>query len=86
MLLTFITTSLLGPVGAIALCLFYIDERVRKEGFDVELLMLRVRLPRRNRYRLRSRRNWPEDGELAWGENADCSLRAAGGWHPVYDG
>jgi hypothetical protein len=26
-------------VAAIALCLFYIDERVRKEAFDIEFLM-----------------------------------------------
>jgi hypothetical protein len=41
LLLTFLTHSLVAPVGAIALAVFYIDERVRKEGFDVELLMLR---------------------------------------------
>lgn len=35
----FLASSLIGPVGAIALCLFYIDERVRKEGFDIEFLM-----------------------------------------------
>jgi hypothetical protein len=26
-------------VAAIALCLFYIDERVRREAFDIEFLM-----------------------------------------------
>jgi hypothetical protein len=35
----FVSNSLIGPVGAIALCLFYIDQRVRKEGFDIEALM-----------------------------------------------
>ena len=35
----FVTNSLIGPVGAIALCLFYFDQRVRKEGFDIEALM-----------------------------------------------
>jgi hypothetical protein len=30
-------------VAAIALCLFYFDERVRHEGFDIEFLMLRAR-------------------------------------------
>jgi hypothetical protein len=39
LLIAFVTNSLIGPVGAIALCLFYIDERVRKEGFDIETLM-----------------------------------------------
>ena len=37
--LGFVSSSLIGPVGAIALCLFYIDQRVRKEGFDIEALM-----------------------------------------------
>jgi hypothetical protein len=37
--LQFVANSLIGPVGAIALCLFYIDQRVRKEGFDIEALM-----------------------------------------------
>jgi hypothetical protein len=41
LLISFITSSLISPVGAIALCLFYIDERVRKEGFDLEVLMQR---------------------------------------------
>jgi len=38
-LLTFITGALVGPIGAIALCLFYIDQRVRHEGFDLEAMM-----------------------------------------------
>ncbi len=37
--LAFVSNSLIGPVGAIALCLFYFDQRVRKEGFDIEALM-----------------------------------------------
>jgi hypothetical protein len=41
LVLTFVSTAMVVPVAAIALCLFYIDERVRKEGFDVEILMLR---------------------------------------------
>jgi hypothetical protein len=32
-------TLLIGPVGAIAFCLFYIDGRARKEGFDIKALM-----------------------------------------------
>jgi hypothetical protein len=40
--MSFLTSSLIGPVGAIALCLFYFDTRVRKEGFDIEALMDRT--------------------------------------------
>jgi hypothetical protein len=39
LLVTFVTISMVTPVSAIALSLFYIDERVRKEGFDLEVLM-----------------------------------------------
>jgi hypothetical protein len=39
LLVAFLTSSLIGPVAAIALYLFYIDERVRREAFDIELLM-----------------------------------------------
>jgi len=35
----FISTSLVGPIAAIGLCLFYFDERVRREGFDIEMLL-----------------------------------------------
>jgi hypothetical protein len=35
----FLCSSLIGPVASIGLCLFYIDERVRKEAFDIEFLM-----------------------------------------------
>jgi len=45
LLITFLTTALVGPVGAIALCLFYIDERVRKEAFDIDVLMSRSAPP-----------------------------------------
>ena len=38
----FLSRLLVGPVAAIALCLFYFDERVRHEGFDIEFLMLRA--------------------------------------------
>ena len=41
LLITFASTTLVGPVLSIALCLFYIDERVRREGYDIELLMQR---------------------------------------------
>jgi hypothetical protein len=37
--IAFLTNSLIGPIGAIGLCLFYFDQRVRKEGFDIEALM-----------------------------------------------
>jgi hypothetical protein len=39
---TFVSNSLITPVGAIAFCLLYIDARVRDEGFDVETLMNRA--------------------------------------------
>jgi hypothetical protein len=39
---SFLSRLLIGPVGAIGLCLFYFDERVRHEGFDIEFLMLRA--------------------------------------------
>ena len=35
----FAISMLVAPIPAIGLCLFYIDERVRREGFDVEYLM-----------------------------------------------
>ncbi len=42
LLTTFLSNSLVTPVGAIAFCLLYIDARVRDEGFDVEMLLNRV--------------------------------------------
>ncbi len=38
----FFFSLLVGPIGAIGLCLFYFDERVRHEGFDIEFLMQRA--------------------------------------------
>lgn len=35
----FVSSSLVAALGAIALTLVYYDERVRKEGFDLQLLM-----------------------------------------------
>jgi hypothetical protein len=35
----FMSTSVVGPIAAIGLCLFYFDERVRREGFDIEVLL-----------------------------------------------
>jgi ABC-type multidrug transport system fused ATPase/permease subunit len=35
----FMSTSLVGPIAAIGLCLFYFDERVRRDGFDIEVLL-----------------------------------------------
>ena len=37
--ISFVTTSLVGPLGAIAITLIYYDQRVRKEGFDLQLMM-----------------------------------------------
>lgn len=42
LLITFMSSALVQPVGAVAFVLFYIDQRVRKEGFDVEMLLSRV--------------------------------------------
>lgn len=39
LLVAFLCSSLIAPAGSIALCLFYIDERVRREAFDIEFLM-----------------------------------------------
>jgi hypothetical protein len=39
LLVAFLSGSLIGPVASIALTLFYIDERVRREAFDIEFLM-----------------------------------------------
>jgi hypothetical protein len=38
----FLTGTLIGPIGAIGVCLFYFDERVRREGFDIEWMMSRL--------------------------------------------
>jgi hypothetical protein len=40
--ISFVTGTFVGPIGAIAVCLFYIDERVRREGFDIEWMMSKV--------------------------------------------
>jgi len=42
--LNFITTTLIGPIYATALTLFYYDQRVRKEGFDIEWMMMQAGL------------------------------------------
>lgn len=38
----FVAGTLIGPVGAIGVCLFYFDERVRREGFDIEWMMKKL--------------------------------------------
>ncbi|HTW44169.1 MAG TPA: hypothetical protein VMD58_01370 [Acidobacteriaceae bacterium] len=38
----FLAATLIGPVGAIGICLFYFDERVRREGFDIEWMMRKL--------------------------------------------
>jgi len=40
--ISFVAGTLVGPIGAIAVCLLYIDERVRREGFDIEWMMTRI--------------------------------------------
>jgi hypothetical protein len=49
MLVQFVSVALVSPVASIVFTLFYIDERVRREGFDIELLMQRT-LPPANAY------------------------------------
>ncbi|GGA73189.1 hypothetical protein GCM10011507_26000 [Edaphobacter acidisoli] len=39
LLINFICQVLVAPVSSIALSLFYFDERVRREGFDIEFLL-----------------------------------------------
>ncbi len=41
LLIAFVATSLVTPVLSIAMSLFYTDERVRREGYDIELLLQR---------------------------------------------
>ena len=38
-IISFFTTSFLGPILATGLTLFYYDQRVRKEGYDIEWMM-----------------------------------------------
>lgn len=40
--IAFVTGTFVGPIGAIAVCLLYFDERVRREGFDIEWMMSKV--------------------------------------------
>jgi hypothetical protein len=35
----FFTNSFLGPIWAAGITLFYYDQRVRKEGYDIEWMM-----------------------------------------------
>lgn len=42
---TFISTSLVGPLATIAITLIYYDQRVRKEGFDLQLMMANLQQP-----------------------------------------
>jgi hypothetical protein len=43
--INFIVTTIVGPIAAIGLCLFYFDERVRREGFDIEMLLRGASIP-----------------------------------------
>jgi hypothetical protein len=38
-IISFFTTSFLGPIWAAGITLFYYDQRIRKEGFDIEWMM-----------------------------------------------
>jgi hypothetical protein len=42
--ISFMLYSVIGPVYGIAITLFYYDERIRKEGFDIEFLMQQANL------------------------------------------
>jgi hypothetical protein len=37
--ISFFTTTFLSPIGAAGVTLFYYDQRVRKEGYDIEWMM-----------------------------------------------
>ena len=36
----FVSSALIGPIYSIGLTLFYYDQRIRKEGFDIEWMMM----------------------------------------------
>jgi hypothetical protein len=36
---SFLTSALIGPIYSTGLTLFYYDQRIRKEGFDIEWMM-----------------------------------------------
>jgi hypothetical protein len=38
-IISFFTGTFLGPIGAAGITLFYYDQRVRKEGYDIEWMM-----------------------------------------------
>ena len=38
-IISFFTNTFLGPIGAAGITLFYYDQRVRKEGYDIEWMM-----------------------------------------------
>jgi hypothetical protein len=38
-LVAFVTNTFIGPIYATGLTLFYYDQRVRKEGYDIEWMM-----------------------------------------------
>jgi hypothetical protein len=42
---TFISECLVGPLATIAFSLVYFDERVRKEAFDLQLMMTTLDAP-----------------------------------------
>jgi hypothetical protein len=38
-IVNFFTNTFLGPIWATGIALFYFDQRVRKEGYDIEWMM-----------------------------------------------
>lgn len=45
LVVTFVSRSLVGALGTIALSLVYYDQRVRKEAFDLQLMMMTLDTP-----------------------------------------
>ncbi|HEY0758318.1 MAG TPA: glycerophosphoryl diester phosphodiesterase membrane domain-containing protein [Acidisarcina sp.] len=43
-IVSFFLYSVIGPIYGIAITLFYYDERIRKEGFDIEFMMQQANL------------------------------------------
>lgn len=43
---SFLASTLAGPIATIAIALIYYDERVRKEAFDLQLMMEAIGMPK----------------------------------------
>ncbi len=70
----FFTNTFIGPIGGTGVALFYYDQRVRKEGYDIEWMMQAAGLtPPRRCFRSSSRR----DDSTAIGGEARVTVRLA---------